>query len=389
MLKLDSEQHTSNQQLFYSGIDAYSRILEDQKSIYSEIMSHVERRGREDRIYPISEEPLFSQIMEVFSPRLNQETAKQPLNRIYKCAFHKPSKSLVIANVGATLFCHSPKTATPHILRHIGLAVHLPGLGVEIVNVGIIGEIYSSRAVLRMESACSPSFLFGSQRCNCNHQWESIRELAAFFNPVNAPDTGDPDEFENWVKKQAYYHNGRHLFKNPGPGFIIMHCDCQNGMGSGYTDDEYVLDLYQRASIRHRGEYTSEQIFDLTMAGGFRAIGVPVDPRSSGNNMGYQLGPIVLDFLGVSKDLIVLTNNTQKCVELQRAGYDVLRVRSIGAVNTAGAKEARERGVEFGHLDINENELSFNDELSRLKTLLREHVSNGTQPHFQHPNHSK
>ncbi len=149
---------------------------------------------------------------------------------------------------------------------------------------------------------------------------------------------------------------------------VMMHVDTQNGMGSGYTNDEFSFDLFSRASLRHRGEYSAEQIHQTSMAGGFEAIGIKPDPRSQHDEAGYRITPIVLDWLGISRDLIFLSNNKTKVKQLQNAGYRVQRIKSLGTVNPAGAQEAEERGTEFDHLDIGPEPVNFEDEMARLKT---------------------
>ena len=252
--------------------------------------------------------------------------------------------------------------------------MYLPGLGVEFVNVGISGDIYSDKVVLRSESACTPSFLFGSQRCNCSHQWDSIRELAAYFNKVKAPKLENGREFEKWVQNQVKYKDGKHLFnpKLKGKGFILMHLDAQNGMGSGYTDNEFAFDLYSRASMRHRGEYSAEQIDNVSKWGGCEAIGINPDPRRENEHLGYKTTFLILDYLNASKDIIFLTNNPLKLQQLEKNGYKLTRVKTIGMVNLAGALEAEERGEDFHHLDIDGDCVSFRDDFERLKKEIKE-----------------
>ncbi len=220
--------------------------------------------------------------------------------------------------------------------------------------------------MLRSESACTPSFLFGSQRCNCAHQWETIRELAAHFNTVAPPAIDSGRDFELWVQEQFEYSNNKHTARSGRQGLIVMHVDTQNGMGSGYSADEFSFDLFSRASLRHRGEYSAEQIHQTSMAGGFRAIGIEPDPRSANSECGYKITPIVLDWLGTSHELIFLSNNKAKIRQLEAAHYSVKRVKSLGTVNAAGAQEAEERGTEFGHMDIDPSFISFEEEMNRL-----------------------
>jgi len=148
----------------------------------------------------------------------------------------------------------------------------------------------------------------------------------------------------------------------------MLHVDSQNGMGSGYTENEFVSDLSERASMRHRGEYTSEQVYKTTMYGGFTTIGIDGDPRKENNCVGYKITPVILDFLGVNKKVIMLTNNVLKINKMESFGYKIIRVKSIGLVNVAGAVEAKERGTEFHHMDINEDIISFKEDYNRMRT---------------------
>jgi GTP cyclohydrolase II len=152
----------------------------------------------------------------------------------------------------------------------------------------------------------------------------------------------------------------------------MLHVDSQNGMGSGYTKNEFVFDLSERAGIRHRGEYTSEQTYKTTMFGGFTTIGINGDPRSENNNIGYQITPVILDFLGANKKVIMLTNNPLKMKQMKEYGYEIIRVKSIGAVNVAGSTEATQRGTEFHHLDINGDLTSFKEDYERIKEEISE-----------------
>ena len=289
------------------GIDSFVERAKSQKQIYKKIIKFAKKDLSDGPVIKIKDKKLFNEILKVFSTNLDKNNAKSKLDSLYEIGFHKETGALLICNKGATLYSLSPKTETPHLIRHIAFCVYMPGLGIEFVNVGLVGDVYSGKVVLRSESACTPSFLFGSQRCNCAHQWSSISELAAYFHKINPPKVNTGREFESWVQEQLVLENGKHLFKNAKrPGFILMHLDTQNGMGSGYSKDEFAYDLFARASIRHRGEYSAEQIDKLSMLGGFEAIGLNPDPRKEDNNLGYKLTFVILDYLNTSKNLIFL-----------------------------------------------------------------------------------
>jgi GTP cyclohydrolase II len=356
-----------------SGFDTFSKRINNQKRLYKKVFDYSVKQNSNQTITKIEDKRFFNLLIEAFGPSVSYKKAKSHLMDLYDIGFHKETGALIISNKGATLYSMSPKTDTPHIVRHIGFCVYMPGLGVEFVNVGLVGNVYEGKVILRSESACTPSFLFGSQRCNCNHQWDSVRELAAYFNRVKTPSLKNGKDFEKWVQKQVTYKKGKHIFnKNVnGQGLILMHVDTQNGMGSGYTPGEFCFDLFSRASIRHRGEYSAEQIDNATMWGGFEAIGINADPRRENENIGYKITFAILDYLRVSKDIIFLTNNPLKLQHLERNGYKLSRIKTLGAINLAGALEAEERGEEFHHLDIDEHCVSFKDEFERLKKEIK------------------
>jgi ADP-ribose pyrophosphatase YjhB (NUDIX family) len=351
-----------------NGMDSFSKRIEKKKELYLKLLDLASKDNSEDRVFRIRSKALFNQVINSFGAMLDNKKAGADLSLIYEAGVHKKSGALIICNKGATLYSLSPRTRTPHITRHIGFCIYMPGLGIEFVNVGLVGDVYNGKAVLRTESACTPSFIYGSQRCNCAHQWESIRELAAHFNKVNAPMMKSGQEFELWVQKQFEHKGTKHIAKNKGPGFILMHLDTQNGMGSGYSKNEFAFDLYSRASMRHRGEYSSEQVTQTTMWGGFGAIGINPDPRQEHDHAGYKITPIVLDYLAVTRDIASLTNNPFKMRQLTGNGYRLTRIMTVGEVNLAGAQEAEQRGTEFDHHDITGECISFEEEFARLSS---------------------
>lgn len=350
-----------------AGMDCFSKRIEEKKKLYTKLLELASKDKSKDNVFRVTEKPLFNQVINTFGAALDNEKANADLSLIYEAGVHKKSGALIISNKGATLYSLSPRTRTPCITRHIGFCIYMPGLGIEFVNVGLVGDVYTGKSVLRTESACTPSFVFGSQRCNCAHQWDSIRELAAHFNKITPPKLESGREFELWVQKQFEHKGTKHFAKNKGHGFILMHLDTQNGMGSGYTKNEFAFDLFTRASMRHRGEYSSEQITQTTMWGGFGAIGITPDPRREHECAGYKITPIVLDYLDVSKEIVSLTNNPLKMKQLTDHGYRLTRIKSVGEVNLAGAQEAEQRGTEFHHHDINGECISFQEEFDRLR----------------------
>jgi len=353
-------------QLIARGMDAFGKKIRGKKQMYKKLLAQAHADTSEDTIFRITDSALFNEAIQYFGASLDPAKARYDLQSVYEMGIHKKTGALLICNKGATLFCLSPRTQTPYLLRHIGFSVYVPGLGIEFVNVGLVGNVYEGPVVLRSESACAPSFLFGSQRCNCAHQWAGIQELAAAFNHVDMPAMKSGSAFEGWVQKQAVRVGDQHVFKNAGPGFILVHIDTQNGMGSGFSNGEFAFDLFSRASLRHRGEYSSEQIHKTTMSGGFEAIGLRPDPRRENDHSGYKIGFIILDYLGVSRKIIYLTNNPLKLRHLQDNGYEITRVSLMGEINVAGSQEARERGSDFQHIDINGTCVPFEKDLARL-----------------------
>lgn len=359
-------------EILIKGMDNYIKRIKRCEDTYVEILNNIPKDYNE-KIYKIEDRELFNKVISNFVTSLNQEKAEGDLMKIYDAAIHMKTKALIIANKGATLYSLTEKFETPHLVRHIGLCVYMPGIGMEYANAGIVGNIYDKEIVLRTESACTPSFLFGSQRCNCHYQWKNIRELSAYFNKIDTPDIQNGDEFESWVQQQYKYDNGKHIYQNDSKlGFVMLHIDSQNGMGSGYTENEFVFDLSERASIRHRGEYTSEQTYKTTMYGGFTTIGINGDPRSENDGIGYKITPVILDYLCANQKVIMLTNNPLKMKQMKDFGYEIIRIKSIGAVNVAGSTEATQRGSEFHHLDINGDLTSFKEDYDRIKEEISE-----------------
>ena len=108
------------------------------------------------------------------------------------------------------------------------------------------------------------------------------------------------------------------------------------------------------------------------MYGGFTTIGINGDPRGENDNIGYKITPVILDYLNINKKVIMLTNNPLKMKQMKDFGYEIVRVKSIGAVNVAGSTEATQRGEEFHHLDINSDLTSFKEDYDRIKDEISE-----------------
>ncbi len=337
--------------------------MEQAAALYASIDIYCEGTG----VVDLQGTDFFSKAIELLGPCLPVHKTRVDLETIFQVAFHGKSRALIVANKGVTFASLSPFTSISYITRHIACSVYHPDLGVETVNIGLSGNVYQGQVVVRAESACPPSFLFGSQRCNCCYQWSSLRELAAHFNPIQLPEGLKDEDLEKWVSTQFSYKNGRHLPMQDGRGMIMMHLDSQSGMGSGLTEGEFVWDLYNRALMRQLAENTTEQTYHTSIKEGYEAIGLQADARRQNKEVGYQIPAILLDWLGCSPTLVVLSNNQFKLRQFEMHGFEVQRVKSLGKISLAGQREARQRGEDFHHLDMDGQELSFDEEMERLK----------------------
>ena len=316
---------------------------------------------------------LFLRIIKYFPPYLDQNTSEYPLDTLYNIAIHLPTKTLIIANKGASLLCKTPLSNKNFILFHVGLIIYHPKHGIEIADTGIVGNILTSKKVIvRTESACSPSFIFNSQRCNCYDQWKLMQELAGEFNTIDVPKI-NAQELER--KISSYYQlNSQSIpvTKNSNQAFILVHLSSQNGMGSGAIENTFVDDLTTNAFIRHRAEYSAEQIHQTSMAGGFKAIGLIPDPRKTNFSFAYKITAIILDYFNAPKQVALFTNNKEKIRQLKKAGYLVERQTLLGRVDRASSIELRDRKKEYNHLIPNNiKKLKINDELDCLLYKLR------------------
>jgi GTP cyclohydrolase II len=342
--------------------------MQNGSSVYKEICNF--SSTFHDSIIHLNNTPFFEKALEYFGPCLSSKNAKIDLKTVYDIALHRKSGALIVANKGVTIPALSPITSVSYITRHIACSAYHPHLGLESINIGLVGNVYEGEVILRAESACPPAFLFGSQRCNCCYQWTSIRELAAHFNKIELPQNLAGDECEKWVDSQFVYRDGKHISVRPGRGLILMYLDSQAGMGSGASSGEFVFDLYNRALMRQLGENTTEQVHNTSIKEGYEAIGVAPDSRRQFEEAGYQIPAIILEWLGVSRNLIVLSNNQFKINQLKNHGFQVTRTKSLGKINNTGQREAKQRGADFQHLDMDGEELSFDEEIHRLKLTL-------------------
>jgi GTP cyclohydrolase II len=342
--------------------------IQKASQLYREIADYC-HAGTDD-VVDLEGTSFFGKVLESFGPALVLEKVKIDLREVYCAAFHRKSGALIVANKGANFIALSPFTSLPFILRHLACSVYHPLLGIETVNIGLAGNIYEKEVIVRAESACPPSFLFGSQRCNCHYQWASIRELAAHFNRITLPEMMTGDALESWIAGQFVYREGRHLPAREGRGVILMHLDSQAGMGSGYSEGECALDLYSRAVLRQLGENTAEHVFHTSLKEGYELLGIYPDSRRQCDEIGYRIPAIILDWLNPSRQIILLSNNAYKIKQFQAHGFEVQRVKSLGKIHRAGQREATQRGADFDYLDMEGEELSFEQEIARLKEEL-------------------
>lgn len=332
--------------------------------LFQQITADVKADGH--KVTPLTG-PMFDTVISQVPPYLKQEKAQVDLREIYEVGFHAATESVLVCNRGASLFTRSPLSGTPSCLFHMGFCIINLSHGCEMVNVGFAGCIESSRFVIcRSESACAPSFIFGSQRCNCAEQWMVARELAARLNHYSSDQT-DPSKFESdiagFFTREA---GGMPIPRVPGQSVVMIHMDSQNGMGSGTNVGEYSHEMTTTAFMRHRGEYTAEQRFSTSMAGGFETIGLTPDPRQLNNKFGYMIPTIVLDYFGIEKPIISLTNNHLKCEALSKAGYRAQAWNLVGRSDMECRLETRDRNEEFGHSIDPNLELTPISEVERL-----------------------
>lgn len=355
--------------------DIYREIDE---AILHNVATFIEKR--DENIFLVKGK-LFEKAILVLPPHLDSKNAPVPLSSIYTVFFHKQTRGLVVMSKGASLLTRSVLSGRYMVIRHIGFTVYLPNQGIEIIDVGVAGDLQGSKSVvLRPESACSPGFMFGSQRCNCYDQWTLSNELAFEFNAIEKPNLR-PVELEDFLTSSMFIDVDENLVsKREGQAFIMAHFTSQNGMGSGVIENEFVSDLTANAFIRHRGEYSAEQIYKTSVAGGFETIGITPDPRKLNNGLSFKLMSAVLDYLKAPKKIIALTNNTDKISALKESGYDVKRIQLIARAGDGCEIEIDDRRNEFKHM-IPENIItSWAEELPRIKDQIINITSENERP---------
>lgn len=324
---------------------------------------------REKGIYEIKGHN-FRRALSLMPPRLPFGDDSVDLSQIYSVFFHSHTQALVVASRGASLFCRSRLSGRLFPTYHIGLSVFIPNHGIEIIEVGIVGNLeHSDFIVVRSESACSPSFIFGSQRCNCYDQWVLAQELACDYNQSLSVE-GNAEQRELCLRSlYKFDENGFHSSGNE-QGFILIYLSSQDGMGSGVEDKKYSEEMTATASLRHRAEYAAEQLFNLSMASAFSAIGVPPDPRSLNGGTSYKISTIVLDYLKCKPRIALLTNNSLKSKEIAAAGYEVTNISLVGRNDVNCEIETESRQFEFQHDIPSAPSRNWSEELELLKSQL-------------------
>lgn len=331
---------------FQDGIDNFQTQMEQMKDIYNELINLAALSSHSDKVLRVTDNDMLNRALRLFGPQIEAAQHQLPLQNLYEVAIHHKSGAIVVASQVSTLSSKTILMAKTFDVQFQVIAVYMPGLGIEIAHVGRVGEVHHKPYVLRSESSCTPSFLFGSQECNCASQWRCTQELAAHFNTI--------DDVEE-----------------TNIGFLMIHLESQNGMGMGYTPDTFAIDLGMRASLRHAAGLAASQAKALSIQETFQCFGMPQDPRRSSEGAGYKITPIILDFIGAHAEPILLSNNPMKIAGLEKFGYAPLRLKLLGEITSKGESEAKQRAQDFGHLDIDSTETSFVAEFNRLQKQIR------------------
>lgn len=124
-------------EILINGMNNYIERIYRCEKVYLEILDNIPANYKE-KIYKITDRALFNKIISNFVTALNQEKAEGDLMKIYDIAIHTDTKALIIANKGATLYSITEKFETPHLVRHIGMCIYMPGIGMEYANAGIV-----------------------------------------------------------------------------------------------------------------------------------------------------------------------------------------------------------------------------------------------------------
>lgn len=124
-------------EILINGMNNYIERIRRCERVYLEVLDNIPANCNE-KIYKITNRVLFNKIISNFVTALNQEKAEGDLMKIYDVAIHIDTKALIIANKGATLYSITEKFELPHLVRHIGMCIYMPGIGMEYANAGIV-----------------------------------------------------------------------------------------------------------------------------------------------------------------------------------------------------------------------------------------------------------
>lgn len=351
------------------------------EKIYQKIRDEVGKKYspfiiNRDKNISIVKGSLFNLALEQFPPYLTN--SRRNLDDLFTVAYHKPSKNLIIASRGASIISKSILSGKYFIVYHVGMIVFIPNHGIEMIDVGIAGNIRrSKKLIVRAESACTPSFIFGSQRCNCYDQWLLIQKIAAYYNNFQIPKI-QAQKLEKYVS--SYYNLDDYGIPVPGDNnqaVMMIHFESQNGMGSGINHQKYTNELTLCSNMRHRAEYSSEQYYGTSMAGGFRAIGLSPDPRKLNRGAAYNLIGVVLDYFRSPKNVVLFTNNRKKVESLEKFKYKVKRLSITGRLDRFDRIETRDRRVEFNHqISDNLNNIDYKSDFKKIISKLGHEIKN-------------
>lgn len=321
------------------------------EDVYQELINFANSTPHSARIFHLQEKELIERALTIFGPQMRTMNNKFPLHELFEIAIHLPTAAIIVASRTATIPSRTTVFSCSYTTHIQTFSIYMPGLGVEVANVGRVGEIHSKPFVLRSESACTPSFLFGSQQCNCASQWRCTQELAAYFNSDIKTD-------------------------RERIGFLMVYLESQNGMGSGYTPGAFAIDLGIRAHLRHTTGLALSQKHQLSIKETFDALGLPQDPRRASNGAGYKITPIILDFLNTHSEPILLSNNPMKIKGLETFDYSPHRLKTLGEITTESCNESQQRAQDFAHLDIGSECTPFDSEFQRLTIQIQATYTN-------------
>lgn len=315
--------------------------------VYLELINYASSFEQATKLISIKERQLFERTLALFGPKIDARSHQIPLEELYDVAIHISTHAILVGSKATTIPVKTSVFGQTMNIQFQSFAVYMPVLGVEVVHVGQVGDILHRPFVLRSESACTTSFVFGSQHCNCASQWRCTQELAAYFN-----------------------HSSQSATETIG--FLMVHLESQNGMGMGFSKGDFAFDLGNRAHLRHAAGLALAQQKHLSIKDTFAAMGLPPDPRLAANGAGYKMTPIILDFLNAYREPILLSNNPQKINGLKTLGYHPQRLKALGEITQKGLQEADQRFKDFNHMDIGSEVNSFAAEFERLKIQIQQ-----------------